>query len=622
MSNRAWAAPNAPAFFLALCVYRILNALLIQTQFDPDEYWQTLEPAYCQAFASPCAYTWEWTRRHGDTGTGTTSGQFATTLLTLLEQSLHGPVRSFLSVLPTYFLYSVAKYARWDTWWVISKGPMVLHAILAAAPTDYAVYNIAHLVYHDHGGNAQQYARWALLLSASSWFHGYALIRTYSNSVETMLLLVGLTLVAPDLYPGPNHDGKSLRVPCWQAAVAFVLGGMSVAIRFTSLAAWVPLGLLLARKKQSTLYYLIRPCALFGLAGLGIALVVDRYFFGFWVLPVLGSFQFNVVEGHGSLYGTHPWYWYLIAGLPAICGLSLPLVLISIRQSVTGTSTTTTTTTRPLWIIICSYTVLHSCSAHKEFRFLLPILPLLHIVSASAAVSVVQGKRKRLLWLGGVYVVVNLIAVLYLGVLHQAGPVAIQRGLVQHVAMSTSTTSPRTVTVHYWMSCHSTPLYSHLHHQRTATTMMTTTLLLEAWYLDCSPSCRMHPPAGGGCESDAFQSDPRAFVRNKYMRMEGESECQEEGDETCGGLLSQSGMVGWKVHTSIPDYVAILSSDEMTLRNELQMMNLVQVGRYPHTLKGVRIGSLTLGSIESRQEKVLVQVSFEEMVLLRHQLNI
>eukprot|EP00978_Attheya_sp_CCMP212_P048837 scaffold582638_cov98-Attheya_sp.AAC.1 len=29
------------------CLYRILNALWIETQFDPDEYWQTLEPAYC-----------------------------------------------------------------------------------------------------------------------------------------------------------------------------------------------------------------------------------------------------------------------------------------------------------------------------------------------------------------------------------------------------------------------------------------------------------------------------------------------------------------------------------------------------------------------------------------------
>ena len=56
-----------------------------------------------------------------------------------------------------------------------------------------------------------------------------------------------------------------------------------MAIQFTSLAAWVPLGILFAKNKQLTL------CALLGLAGLGISLVVDRYFFGFWVLHIEGN---------------------------------------------------------------------------------------------------------------------------------------------------------------------------------------------------------------------------------------------------------------------------------------------------------------------------------------------
>lgn len=67
--------------FLFICVFRIINALIIRTQFDPDEYWQTLEPAYCLAFHEDgkynskqslygCAYTWEWKRRyHGDSST-------------------------------------------------------------------------------------------------------------------------------------------------------------------------------------------------------------------------------------------------------------------------------------------------------------------------------------------------------------------------------------------------------------------------------------------------------------------------------------------------------------------------------------------------------------------------
>ena len=71
----------------------------------------------------------------------------------------------------------------------------------------------------------------------------------------------------------------------------------------------------------------------------------------------------------------------------------------------------------------------------------------------------------------------------------------------------------------------------------------------------------------------------------------------------------------------------MMSGDEMTLQNELHMMNMVQVGRYPHTLKGVRLGGLiTFGTIiESHQKdnnsNALVQFSFDEMVLWKRQIH-
>ena len=38
---------------LALLAYRALNALTIQTQFQPDEYWQSVEVAHNMAFGYP-----------------------------------------------------------------------------------------------------------------------------------------------------------------------------------------------------------------------------------------------------------------------------------------------------------------------------------------------------------------------------------------------------------------------------------------------------------------------------------------------------------------------------------------------------------------------------------------
>lgn len=73
-----------------------------------------------------------------------------------------------------------------------------------------------------------------------------------------------------------------------------------MAVRFTSLAAWIPIGILLALQRPrlvDRMYYLVMPCALFGLVGIGLSLIVDRYFYGFWTIPFLGSLHFNVVLG-------------------------------------------------------------------------------------------------------------------------------------------------------------------------------------------------------------------------------------------------------------------------------------------------------------------------------------
>ena len=178
--------------YLCLCIFRIANALLIQTQFDPDEYWQNLEPAYCEAFPErPCAYTWEWTRRaDGDS--------------VWWMQPFEGPIRSYLSVLPTYILYLVARKRYWDGLsWIVPKGPVLLHAILVAAPTDLATWYMGQWVGQPTSltfncdKTRRALSACCLLCSLTSWFNAYALVRTYSNSLETALLAVGIALVGP-----------------------------------------------------------------------------------------------------------------------------------------------------------------------------------------------------------------------------------------------------------------------------------------------------------------------------------------------------------------------------------------------------------------------------------------
>lgn len=45
--------------FLLLVVFRLMNAFIVRTQFDPDEYWQGLEPARLLVYGKGWL-TWEW----------------------------------------------------------------------------------------------------------------------------------------------------------------------------------------------------------------------------------------------------------------------------------------------------------------------------------------------------------------------------------------------------------------------------------------------------------------------------------------------------------------------------------------------------------------------------------
>jgi phosphatidylinositol glycan class B len=121
--------------------------------------------------------------------------------------------------------------------------------------------------------------------------------------------LLGVALLCPELFGDPSVR-QTFHRP--QEKLAFVLGGLSACVRFTTLAAWIPLGLIisfrsgcLCNKEGNTqrvnykamIDTLFGICAMYGAAGVVIGCIIDRYFYGFWAIPLLGNFHFNVVLG-------------------------------------------------------------------------------------------------------------------------------------------------------------------------------------------------------------------------------------------------------------------------------------------------------------------------------------
>jgi GPI mannosyltransferase 3 len=159
-----------------------------------------------------------------------------------------------------------------------------------------------------------------------------------------------------------------------------------------------------------------------------------------------------------------------------------------------------------------------SLSPHKEFRFLLPLIP---IASALGSLEAQRWSRPRLLL--ALLILINGPVACYLSTRHQRGPIdaldhlagAIGRaGRAAEVYITVRLSlcgSSRGLTggrvlfqVHFLMPCHATPFYSHLHVPNVDVTLRS---------LDCSPEGRLSPE---GSESDRFQKDPAGFVQGLY----------------------------------------------------------------------------------------------------------
>lgn len=383
-------------------------------------------------------------------------------------------------------------------------------------------------------------------------------------------------------------------------------------MRFSSVTAWVPIGVILALHGHDrtslfglpSIAFLIRTCAVFGLLGIFLACMVDRYFYGFWTIPFLGSFHFNVVLGNATLYGSHPWHWYLTSGIPAITGLWLPFIVWDfgslLLSGLPGFFKQKNAASRNLWIVIVVYTLAHSQANHKEFRFLLPILPLFCVLAgphvrsffriwtwdrAAAQTQSPSYKLATLLPLATLMILANLIALMYLGLFHQSAPISVNHkvaaivtdSLVRH--RSDGEDQRNTFSIHYLTgACHSTPLHSYLH--------VPEGIHYDTWSLDCSPDCRSNPDIL--CESEEFLKDPVAFVEKAYLQQSSTCPPQhDDGDDSCLATSSDEGTTKLP-----PDFLVTYADYAMKLNSLITTtLGLEEVGRYSHGINGIRIGS-------------------------------
>ncbi|KAK7057747.1 mannosyltransferase [Favolaschia claudopus] len=147
-----------------------------------------------------------------------------------------------------------------------------------------------------------------------------------------------------------------------------------------------------------TLWRALSIGAISTLASIALTVSVDSYF---WRQPYLWpeyqSIYFNVVEGKSADWGTSPAHSYLTAHLPKLLLSALPLSLFAVFSSAPK---------RLLSLIFPSAVLVGAMSAigHKEWRFVVYVIPIWNVVAARG-MSVMVSQRKssllgRVLFLG------------------------------------------------------------------------------------------------------------------------------------------------------------------------------------------------------------------------------
>ncbi|GJN93517.1 hypothetical protein Rhopal_006574-T1 [Rhodotorula paludigena] len=464
---------------LVALVVRLVNACLSRAFFQPDEYWQALEPAHRWVWGYGWE-TWEW--RSDTAGAGRAWSDW-NGLKRLLVEGGPGGIRSPLAVLPTAAVYWVLKASGWDTSTCLALAPRLLQAVIAST-ADIAVYRLASRIL----GTA--YAPAAFFASLTSFFNLHTSTRTLSNSTETRLYIKTCVMI-------------------WLVLGSQLLLG-AVERRTAVMASTIGVGIVAALS----------------------CLALDTAFYGTPTFTPLRFLHVNVFRSVSLFYGANASHFYLTQGLPILLLTQLPFFLdglvLSFRRATRPPMLDTDATgglRTALGLTVLAYSLL----AHKEWRFLHPLLPIMHLFVAFSLVhrfsdrSTGSGPRAspgytaalRFRPVHALILLASLPPALYLTAFHGLGQTRVTSYLHAILSAASHDAAPST-SVGFLMPCHSTPWQASMHAPRVERQEGDEEDSERTWFLTCEPPVLGQDPTTYLDQSDYFYASPCTYLTSRF----------------------------------------------------------------------------------------------------------
>ncbi|KAI7463321.1 GPI mannosyltransferase 4 [Hortaea werneckii] len=376
------------SLYLLLVLVRVYFA--ISTSYiHPDEHFQGPEIIAGEIFGWPVYKTWEFT-----------SEQPIRSIFPL--RLIYGPPLILLKWLAEGAGYKVSPLA---VFYVLRVQMFLLSFVLE----DWALHELLPI---------KPQRATALLLVASSYVTWTFQMHTFSNSLETIIVLWCLVLM------GRMRDDREHTQVKLCMALAF-LGVLGIFNRITFPVFLLVPGTRLLPDLVATPWRLLVVLLAGSLTALMAVATDTEYYTGSrlnfstifqdCILTPYNNMLYNLNSANLAQHGSHPFWQHFIANLPQLLGPAIPLLLFSSRRNTL------------FWSSITGIAIL-SCFSHQEARFLLPAVPLL-----LASIRLPDSPKLRQTWLG-IWILFNILAATIFGLYHQAGVLPVQDWIRQHEA--------------------------------------------------------------------------------------------------------------------------------------------------------------------------------------------
>ncbi|KAL0232459.1 hypothetical protein PCE1_002800 [Barthelona sp. PCE] len=250
-------------------LFRGLLSLVISTHFDPDEWWQNLEPAF-NMVTGEGKLTWEWS----------------------------AGLRSYYPVLLHVPMFFVLNALNIHSPTLVIRISMIVQSFVVAG-IDLLVYKISCSFYRTKPSYI------ALFINVTNWFVQYAAVRPSINTVESFFVLLCIYYI------------KSDRFEAACMATAFILW-TRVTSAFFLIPFWIPFCF---DVKNAIL--VVRNLIIFALG--------EFFMHGRIIFPALNILMFNATGAND--FGLNSVHFYFSQAIFIISGLFSPFVVVTLIKN-------------------------------------------------------------------------------------------------------------------------------------------------------------------------------------------------------------------------------------------------------------------------------------------------